>query len=212
MKKQVNRSHYDFDVYVTKERWASVWHQIDETLIAKPSRVLEVGPGPGLFKAVGNKIGLNIETLDLDADLSPDYVASVFDMPFENNAFDVVCAFQMLEHLPYEKSLIAFKEMVRVSSGKVIISLPDSEIRWPVSIHIPRFGMVKFSIPKPILRAKIHVYDGEHYWELNKKGYSLNKIISDFCSVGEIKLTKTYRVHDNLYHRFFVFECHKSGC
>lgn len=206
MKKQVNKSHYDFDIYVTKERWASLWHQINEAITSKRSNILEVGPGPGLFKLVGNQFGLKVETLDLDPDLKPDHLASVFEMPFENKAFDIVCAFQMLEHLPYEKSLMAFKEMVRVSSGKIIISLPDCDVRWPVSFYIPKFGMVRFSIPKPKMRSSEHVYDGQHYWEVGKKGFALEKIIADFCQTGKLKLTKNYRVHENLYHRFMVFE------
>ncbi len=60
-------------------------------------------------------IGVKIETLDIDLVLNPDYVASVFEMPFNDAQIDVVCAFQMLEHLPYEKSLLAFKEMSRVA-------------------------------------------------------------------------------------------------
>lgn len=53
-----------------------------------------------------------------------------------------------------------------------------------------------------------HVFDGEHHWEIGKKGYLLKKIIDDLSQKS--KLLKTYRVPENPYHRFFVFE--KISC
>jgi len=203
--KQVDKSHYDFGRYVHKRRWASMWHQLDEVIKLSPERVLEVGPGPGLFKGMAGSMGVHVETLDIDPELAPDHVASVFQMPFEDHAFDVVCAFQMLEHLPYEESLDAFQEMARVSRKAVVISLPDAATRWPMSIHIPKIGAVKFSIPKPRLRAPTHQFNGQHYWEINKAGYALDKVIKDLTQAGQVSLSDTYRVPDYPYHRFFIY-------
>jgi len=206
MQKQVNKSHYKFGNYLKKHRWASVWHQLDEVIKLNPERVLEVGPGPGVFKCAAKSLGVNVETLDLDPELEPDYVASVFDMPFEDSAFDVVCAFQMLEHLPFDQSLDAFREFVRVAGKAVVISLPDADKRWPISIHVPKIGPVQFLFPKPRLVAPKHEFDGEHYWEINKAGYSLKRVKKELLDCGLIRLVKTFRVHENSYHRFFVFE------
>ena len=203
--KQVDKSHYEFGKYMTKRRWASVWHQLDEVIKLNPERVLEVGPGPGLFKVAASVFDVHVETLDLDPDLSPDHVASVFEMPFDDGTFDVVCAFQMLEHLPFEQSLEAFREMVRVASKAVVISLPDAGTRWPVSIHVPRIGDVKFSIPKPWLRAPAHQFDGEHYWEVNKKGYQVARIIRMLSGEAPASLIRRFRVPENPRHLFFVF-------
>ncbi|WP_026278746.1 class I SAM-dependent methyltransferase [Thioalkalivibrio sp. ALJ3] len=206
MRKQVDKSHYAFGDYVHKRRWASVWHQLDEVTRLEPERVLEVGPGPGLFKAAAGVIGVHVETLDLDPELRPDYVASVFHLPFDADVFDVVCAFQMLEHLPFERSLEAFQEMARVARKAVVISLPDAATRWPVSIHVPRIGAVKFSIPKPRLKAPRHQFDGQHYWEINKAGYSLERVTNAFLTDATVRLGRTFRVPEYPYHRFFVFE------
>jgi len=181
-----------------------MWHQLDEVQKLTPERVLEVGPGPGMFKMLASTFGITVETLDLDPDLKPDHVASATAMPFEDESFDVVCAFQMLEHLPYEISLQAFEEMVRVSKRHVLISLPDARKVWKYQIQIPKFGIHEFLVPCPHHRACEHQFDGEHYWELNKRGYMLPRVIADFSK--HIRLVKTYRVFENPYHRFFIFE------
>ncbi|HRF43378.1 MAG TPA: class I SAM-dependent methyltransferase [Candidatus Competibacteraceae bacterium] len=202
--KQVEEGHYEFSRYMSKSRWCSVWHQLDEVQKLKPNRVLEVGPGPGLFKTVAATFGISVETLDFDPDLKPDHVGSATAMPFSDGAYDVVCAFQMLEHLPYEAALQAFGEMARVSRSHVIISLPDARPVWRYQLHIPKLGSCDFFIPRPLLKAPVHVFDGEHYWEINKQGYPLSRVIAD-CS-KHLKLVKTYRVFENSSHRFFIFE------
>jgi len=203
--KQVNKSHYEFEHYMNKARWISVWHQLDEVIRLKPENVLEIGPGPGLFKHTASLFGLKVETLDLDPDLNPDHVGSATALPFADNTYDMVCAFQMLEHLPYEEALLAFREMTRVSRKHVVISLPDAKIVWRYQFHIPKLGAFEFFLPQPTLSGRQHNFNGEHYWEISKKNYSLVRIIKDFSEY--ISLVKTYQVRENPDHRFFVFQC-----
>lgn len=189
---------------MNKARWASVWHQLDEVIRLKPANVLEIGPGPGAFKQMAVLFGLTVVTLDLDPDLKPDHVGSATALPFADGSYDVVCAFQMLEHLPYETALQAFAEMVRVSRRHVVISLPDARPVWPYRFHIPKFGTRSLLLPRPILKQPEHVFNGEHHWEINKKRYLLNRVISDYGSL--CPLVYTYRVFENPYHRFFIFK------
>lgn len=202
-KKQVDKVHYEFSQYMNKGRWNSVWHQLDEVIRLRPKNVLEIGPGPGVFKQAAAPFGLNVETLDLDPDLKPDYVGSATALPFAADTYDVVCAFQMLEHLPYEISLLAFKEMARVSRQHVVISLPDARPLWPYRLYVPKFGYLSLLFPRPVLKRPEHVFDGQHHWEINKKGYNLDRVVGDLCRVGN--LLKTYRVFESPYHRFFIF-------
>jgi SAM-dependent methyltransferase len=204
--KQVDKSHYRFSKYVHKKRWLSIWHQLDEVLSLEPQTVLELGPGPGLFKTLAGHFGIRVETVDLDPELEPDYVASATDLPMENDSYDCVCAFQMLEHLPYDQSIKAFDEMARVAKDHVVISLPDAKTVWPYIIHIPKFGRIVFHVPRPRLKKPVHLFNGEHYWEINKQGYSLQKILDDFKADKKLVLTKTYRVQEHPYHRFFIFQ------
>lgn len=209
MKKQVEASHYGFGTYVSKKRWASMWHQLDEVLSLKPETVLELGPGPGIFKALAKAFGVTVETVDIDPELKPDHRASILEMPFADNSYDLVCAFQMLEHLPYTNSLKAFSEMARVAKKHVVISLPDAQRVWRFWFHIPYLGDYHWHLPlMPGVRKK-HLFKGEHYWEINKRGYALKKVLADFSESAsiskKIKLLHTYRVTELPYHRFFVF-------
>lgn len=206
MQKQVDKAHYGFRKYVDKRRWASMWHQLDEVLALTPKSVLEIGPGPGIFKAICQIYGVHVDTLDLDQELNPDYVASADQTPFDDDTYDVVCAFQMLEHTPYKQSLAIFHEMARIARKYIVISLPDARAGWPYSLHIPMVGEFKFVIPLPKKIYSVQKFGGEHYWEINKLGYSLSKIKRDLEETGSVIMLKTYRVAEKPYHRFFIFK------
>jgi hypothetical protein len=205
MNKQVDASHYHFAGYMDKKRWTSVWHQLDEVMRAGPHSILEIGPGLGLFKAVAGIYGLQVETFDIDPELKPDHLGSVFDMPFVRGQFDVVCAFQMLEHLEYEKALEAVAEMGRVAGGHLILSLPEATKRYPLHVTVPMVGMVTLQIPYPHLRPIANAFDGQHYWELGRQAYSVDRIATDFARASEMKLERQYLVPEHPRHRFFVF-------
>jgi hypothetical protein len=202
--KQVEKSHYLFSKYTTKARWNSLWHQVDEVLRLNPDTVLEIGPGPGYFKKMLEISGLRVDTLDVDLEIRPGCVGSATALPYCNESYDVVCAFQVLEHLPYNRALVAFAEMVRVSRSNVVISLPDARRLWRYRFFIPFLGDVDMMIPRPRFRPVAHVFDGEHYWELNKRGFSFESVMGDLEQVA--KMTRTFRVPEIAYHRFLIFE------
>jgi len=204
--KQVDKSHYAFARYVSKRRWVSMWHQVNEVLNTGAQHVLEIGPGPGVFKATMAAFNVKVETVDLDPELAPDHLCSVTEMPFGDASYDAVCAFQMLEHLPFEKSLQAFSEMARVSRKHIIISLPDSHKLWRYLVTVPKRGEFQFNVPRPSRGPKPHIFDGEHYWEVNKAGYQLQEVAEKLSAAGSVRFQRTYRVPEFTYHRFFVFE------
>jgi len=58
-------------------------------------------------------------------------------------------------------------------------------------------------ISLPQLKVPKHIFNGEHYWEIGKAAYLLNKIINEIQKAG-FRVEKTYRVFENPYHRFFT--------
>lgn len=201
---QVDRSHYDFKKYVSKKRWSSYWHQLDEILKRHPDSVLEIGSGIGQLKALLRLFDVKCETVDIDPELHPDIVASALDLPADDNSYDIGCAFQVLEHFEFEDSLRAFSELVRVSRNHVIISLPDKRRQWPFAFYIPKIGAKEILVRVPH-RPRRHEFDGQHYWELGAKGYLEREVLGELMQVGGLVLESSFSVPRNPYHRFFVF-------
>ena len=205
MKPQVEPILYFSEAYDTKERFISYWHQIKEITKLNPKRVLEIGIGNGFACKYLRDRKVKVVTLDRDDRLNPDIAGSVLDTPFTDLSFDVVACYELLEHLPYENFNKAISEIFRVSKSWAILSLPDVSRAYRFNVQIPKLGEIKRLISLPRLIKPIHKFDGEHYWEIGKDGYPLNKIINDIGRVGFI-LKRTYRVFEFPYHRFFVLE------
>lgn len=191
--------------YDSKERFCSYWHQIDEILSRKPQRILEVGIGNGFVAKYLKDKGSDVFTIDMIPALKPDIVASVKALPFLNGSFQVVACYEVLEHLPYREFKDSLIELTRISNHYVLLSLPDVTTVYRFNIELPKGIFFKKLIPHPFPRGNYHKYDGQHYWEIGRKGYPLKRIRSEIMSAG-CKITKSYRVFENYYHRFFILE------
>ncbi len=193
--------------YFDKARWISQYRQIREVLGCGPASVLEIGTGPGVLGAVVKLQGVRYQSMDIDPALGPDIVGSVTDIPLGDGQFDVVCCFQVLEHLPYECLERSLSEMLRVAKNRVVVSLPDARPARAVSLFRPRKGPKAVVLDSPFWRATEHAFDGQHYWEINKRGYRLRDIrngMEKLALARGFTSVKTYRVPENTYHRFFV--------
>lgn len=203
LESQVRPSHYYRTEYDTKGRFISYWHQINEVICLKPSKILEIGIGNKFVSNYLKERRYSVTTLDIDKRLNPNVIASVLNIPLPDESFDVIACYELLEHLPYEKFLLALREIFRVSKSYAILSLPDVTRAYKLNIEIPKFREIKTLIPLPRFKLPIHKFHGEHYWEIGKDGYPLNKIIDNIKEVG-FKIERTYRVFETPYHRFFV--------
>lgn len=98
-----------------------------------PDSVLDVGCGEGRTTALiadavpGTLVGLDLEesVIREAADATDDVqflAASVYGLPFRSDAFDVVYATEMLEHI--DRPYSALEEMTRVARSAVIVTVP----------------------------------------------------------------------------------------
>lgn len=200
--KQVAKDVYEFERYVGIDRWSSYYYQLREILVQKPARVLEVGVGD---RVIGNYLkGRRVAytSVDIAEDLSPDVVADVMTLPFDDGAFDVVCAFEVLEHLPFEQFERALAELARVSKRSVLISLPHFGPSIRLEFKVPFLPRIRFAWKVPV--PKTHVFDGQHYWEIGKRGYSARRIRTVLRRRFFVK--REFVPFENQYHHFFVVE------
>lgn len=201
---QVNPNHYHNDQYDSLKRFSSYWHQIDELMKLAPMSILEVGVGSGLVSSYLQKRGFKITTLDIDKRLEPTVTGSILKMPFKEDSFDAIGCYEVLEHIPYKDFKKALQELQRVTRKYVVISLPSTGYSYQFYFHIPFVKVLKklFRIPLP---PKEHRFDGQHYWEIGKKSYPLQRIKQDMERAG-FRIDKTYIAFENSYHRFFILE------
>lgn len=201
--KQVGREHYDFEQYTDLERWSGYYYQIREILALAPASVLEIGTGDGFLRRyLEGTTSIVYRNLDVAADLKPDIIASAESLPIADGAVDVVVAFEVLEHLPFEKFEPALREMARVTRGHALISLPHAGPRPKLALKLPRLKELRVALKLPF--PSKHVFRGEHHWEIGRQGYALSTVRATMRRVfsGETDFIP----FESQYQRFFVLQ------
>jgi 2-polyprenyl-3-methyl-5-hydroxy-6-metoxy-1,4-benzoquinol methylase len=194
---QVGPGHYDFERYDDAERWMSYWHQIRAVLAVRPRTVLEIGPGSGVLRSYLLGRGVDVKTLDLDPERRPDYVADLTRLDETLPAglqFDAICAFQVLEHLPFEELEPVLANLARRSRRDVFISLPYRGWRLRLAFWS---GDWSFSIGHKFMFPWVAKRCPEHYWELGK-GYSARRITRILARHFEV-VSRGF-IRENPYH------------
>jgi hypothetical protein len=199
---QVPAVHYDWSAYNNKPRWASYWHQITEVLRIGAGNCLEIGTGSGVVKRTLTGLGVDVTSVDIDRELSPDVVGDVRALPCETGSFDVVLASQVLEHIPWADVPGALAELHRVSRCFAIVSLPQAGINVGIAraIHVAKFfndrgGSLHVGTPWR------HRFDGQHYWEVGAR--AVRELLARSFNVE-----REYTVAEMPYHRFYVLAKH----
>ncbi len=198
---QVDKSHYTFGAYAFEGRFVSYYWQLREVLALQPRSVLEVGAGDRVFgNFVKDNTGVAYTCVDIAEDLRPDVVGSILALPFGDKSYDVVCAFEVLEHLPFEQFDKALTELARVARTHVAISIPHFGPMLSFSLKVPFIPQIRFACKIPFPRR--HAFNGQHYWEAGKKGYPASLIRQKLSCHGTI--IKDFIPFGNPYHHFFV--------
>ena len=204
---QVNKNHYSKD-YDSLQRFISYFHQIDLIRRLNIEDVLEIGIGNKTVSNYLKEQNIKITTCDFDKTLNPDYIADIRKLPFNDEKFSCVTAFEILEHLPFRDFSVALSELSRVSKRYVIVSIPYSSFYIEFLI---RFPFVNKIIKKDFLRLFLHFpffshkyLSDQHYWEIGRKGYSLRKVEREIEK--KFKIIKQFRFPILTYHQFFVLE------
>jgi ubiquinone/menaquinone biosynthesis C-methylase UbiE len=200
-KKQVDKSAYRFERYCGLDRWSSYHYQIHNIVETRSSSLLEVGVGDRVVENyIKHNTDISYTSVDIADDVGADVIGSITKLPFENKSFDAVCAFEVLEHLPYDTLPTSLFELARVARKKVLISVPHFGPPLKLSFKLPFLPeiAVAFKIPVPLT----HTFNGQHYWELGKKGYSVKRFRQ--CLEEKFVIEKEFVPFENQYHHFFV--------
>jgi len=83
----------------------------------QPKKVLEIGIGNRITADYLKRNGIKIDTCDFDKNLEPDYIADIRKLPFRDNSYDVIMAYEVFEHIPWKDINKALRELCRVSKN-----------------------------------------------------------------------------------------------
>ncbi|MCK4749407.1 MAG: methyltransferase domain-containing protein [Bacteroidales bacterium] len=176
-----------------EEHWRSYWHQLRLVLpeLKEGDTILEIGPGSGFVTNYLRSKGYQVTTLDIDDEKSPDIVANLVEYPFPD-AFDHVLAFEVFEHIPFEKFTGILPQLKKSARKNLFMSVPRNYRIWfHADLVIPYFKEVSFSIKTK--RRKI--ITGNHFWELDYKQYNVKNLVKILGRAGfekaTIKMAKT---------------------
>ncbi len=203
--KQVEKEHYSFERYFHKFRWMSYWYQSKEIISREDIKsCLDIGPGNQFLQKMleMHRSDIDYKTMDIDSALEPDYIGDVIDTKLEENSFDLVCAFQVLEHIEFKDFVPALNELKRVSSKYVFVSLPHNVPSFDIQFKLP--GLKRFSWALKFPLGRKHEFNGQHYWEVGKKGYSAKKILK--ILEENFTIIDDYVPHENQYHHFYLLK------
>lgn len=220
MKRKEFDSKKDF-LNSRKPQFLSIFYQGQE-LIRNNSikKVLEFGGGNNSLKALitnYNKTHLGVDFDDVH--FNPDIVSTILDFQTDET-FDVVCAFQVLEHNPKETIKKNIKKMASLSNKYVFISVPYSG-RW-LSINFnfnfmpTKFGRwnktLLFTWPRILKKVRpLEKYKkrkdkyNPHWWEVGDKELSKKKFNEIINSTG-LKISKSFHNEFFPYHIFYLLE------
>ena len=180
---QVPAQHYG-SRYDDWDKWLTYFWTIRNVLDHGLPSVLEVGVGSKVVSSVLRNNEVRLTTLDIDPNLEPDYVASVTDMPFAENAFDGIVCTEVLNHMPWEQTRQAIREIHRVTRRLAFVTVPHFTLSFALLLRLPLLKLHELRLRLPFPKALKS--SGPHCWECGRPGYSVAKLRKEFRDAGFI--------------------------
>jgi hypothetical protein len=198
--------------------WFSIYLQTREMINDKDVHsVLEFGMGRGVTKAIVRHF--NIEYCGVDYDdkrFCPDVVSTIENFTTDKK-YDLVCAFQTLEHNPLEKIPEYIRKMATLSNKYVYISMPYCG-RW-VSLSL-NLNLYRINITRTLcftwerlrkVKSPIEKYKKEanpyapHWWEVGDSKFTKKDVRKMFKSLN-LEIVKEMHNPFYPYHIFYLLK------
>lgn len=209
-KVQVNKNHYNFEKYVSIERWDSYYYQLLEALKCDGKDILYIGAGDNIVVNVLKNLGKNVTTFDFDKNVKPDICGSVTEIDkLLDKKYDVIMCCQVLEHIPFDSFESIIEKLSICIKEELILSLPNHARWYKISSKLPKiFFKIKIKV-KRLFQKEWDINNqgnGEHYWEIDIKGkeYSKNNVDKIISKYFDIK--QSYVPYENTYHVFYILK------
>lgn len=184
----------------------------------KVSSILEIGPGDMLSSLYFKTLDVTFDTMNIPNSATNSKFQSKledFDTSLITEKYELVAAFQMLEHSPYEYFPENILKMSQMSSRYVFLSLPFDCVGFDFLLTFGRSQKAKrrkFGFWLPSFRPNRRYRDeymkefpwAVHYWEIGRKKFPIKRIINDIEGAN-LKVIRHYH-GDYPYHYFILAE------
>jgi len=209
---QLPSTYYDFGSYVDRARWLTYYEQIRLMLKSNPSRVLEVGVGPGVVKAVLASHGCTVVTVDFNEALKPDVVADLRALPSNvtSEAWDWVLVSRVLHHIPSDRVADTLARVALLDYKHALVSVPREDLSLQVSLRRTAGASRQFRVSggsrlKRMLRRRVIKSKPSGLWMLDGQGGPSR---SSFRGVLEqhFKVNDEFILDDDPAHVFYVLQ------
>ena len=173
-----------------RHRLLWLWLELETHFFTKPAKVLHFAPEQAFYKHFRESKHLNYTTTDLNSPLA-DVKADICNLPFEDNAYDIIFCNHVLEHIPDDTK--AMQELYRVlkPGGMAILQVPQ-ELDRALSFEDD-------TITDREERAKVfgqydhvRVYGRDYFDKLRSAGFKVDEI--DYTATLSPKEVDMYRL------------------
>ncbi|MEW5857476.1 MAG: methyltransferase type 11 [Cyanobacteriota bacterium] len=194
--------------YFSKNRLLSCHHQLRLifSLGDQVKNVLEIGIFNSPLAGFLRSSGYNVSTADIDPSLNPEIILDLTaDFFLPEDEFDVITLFQVLEHLPYEKSEQALKKLGIATKKFLAVSIPCCTQYLAIQVTTSFSGRPRhllLNVPK--FWSKKPVCD-QHYWEMGLKDYPKKRILNSIINAG-LTVRQEFTDPAHPYHYFLLLE------
>jgi SAM-dependent methyltransferase len=159
----------------------------------KGAKVLDIGTAGGAFLDAAKKFGYDAHGMEPSADLVARGKArglqieqgTIDNHTFEPNSFDMVCLWDVIEHLPDPKAALLEIRKLLKPDGIFLINFPDigttqaklagRRFWWILSVHLHHF--TRNSIRDICDRTGFEVFHFQRYWQILEFGYLENMAV-----------------------------------
>jgi SAM-dependent methyltransferase len=202
--KKLSKDIYFSENYFSMHQLSSLIHQLNHIYKLKPSSVLEIGIGNGFVSSFLRKAGIDVFTVDINPNLSPDIVSPISELPSKlvEKKFDLVVCCEVLEHMPFEdfeKSIKIFK----LYSENLFLTLPSYDAWFGISgfLKLPKYlNLFQFGFK---INKKKNLIESEHFWELGSCRETSRKNIKEILS-SQYNYIEHGTFELNCYHEYYI--------
>jgi SAM-dependent methyltransferase len=148
----LERSHWWFTA-----RKKILEHQIQKLLTTPHLKILNIGVATGSTSEMLSNYG-EVTSIEFDkecceflrTELKMDVIeGSITDLPFESGSFDLICAFDVVEHVEDHEKAVAEMKRVCKADGNIFCTVPAFNFLWSqhddINHHVRRYTSSEFS-------------------------------------------------------------------